>query len=449
MLCLSDLDVPCQLVDLKSPEVARCPRCGACSGRNEIRSRFFWEPNLLHPKVVELRCGCYLCSDCPEGNKWFMLVPEDYQSGGQYSVLARLLVVELVRDYKMSAEQAAAWARDKLHLSKLDASTVLDWFRETSKTVDRKARLEQVLKAFSGQMSLDEVYDDGWYQLKATDPLNGLEISWKLGRGQPSKDDVRQLLQELKDAGFAPEIVSTDGSELYPEVIKEVWPNAKQQRCVFHFIKQVNQDLGKTFWAVYHTMPKPPKRKRGRPKKRGRPRKDGIKRQNQEKVRKARWIFLKRQDRLDDEERHILNEAIGLCAALGVLRRFVVQMHELFGPTTDSHQLAAQRREALVTDAEFLALEALAKPLNRFHDDDLFARLTRYLDFDNADKTSNHVERENREFRKRQKGHYRMRSRASLRALLELLTVRRPVPTRPVRLKRKEPAPTDKEKLAA
>ncbi|MCD6498203.1 MAG: hypothetical protein J7M25_07910 [Deltaproteobacteria bacterium] len=59
-----------------------------------------------------------------------MLLPEDYKTSGQYSVLARLLVVELVRDYKMSAEQAAAWGRDKLHLAKLDASTVLDWFRE-------------------------------------------------------------------------------------------------------------------------------------------------------------------------------------------------------------------------------------------------------------------------------------------------------------------------------
>ena len=87
-------------------------------------------------------------------------------------MLARLLVVELVRDDKMSAEQAAAWGRDKLHLAKLDASTVLDWFREAGDTVDRKARLEQVRKVFAGHMSLGDVYDDGWYQVKATDPLN-------------------------------------------------------------------------------------------------------------------------------------------------------------------------------------------------------------------------------------------------------------------------------------
>jgi Transposase len=449
MLSLPRLGVPGKIVDLKPPEVARCPRCGTWSPRNEIRSRFYWEPHLLHASTTEVRGGCYLCPDCPKGAQWFMLLPEDYKTGGQYSLLGRMLVVDLVRVSKMSAEQAAAWGRDKLHLPKLDATTVLDWLRESGDAVDREARLKQLAEVFSGQMSVDEVYDGGWYQLKATDPLNGLEIAWKLERGQPSKEDVRQFFQELKDAGFEPDLVSTDGSELYPDVIKEVWPNAEQQRCVFHFVMQVNKDLGKAFWAVYKTLPEPPKRKRGRPKKRGRPRKDKVKRENREKVRKARWIFPKRESNLSEEEQGVLQEAIELCPGLGVLRRFVLQMHELFGPETDSHELATKRREAILNDAEFLTLGALAKPLERFRDDDLWARLTRYLDFENADKTSNHAERENREFRKRQKTHYRMRSRESLRALLALLSVRRPVPTAPVKLIRRERSTTNEEELVA
>jgi hypothetical protein len=381
-----------------------------------------------------------------------MILPTDYKTPGQYSLLARELIVDLVREYRMSAEGAAAMGRERLHLTELDSTTVLDWLREAGNSVDKKARLKEAQKAFSGQMSLDELYDGGWYQLKATDPLNGIEIMWKLERGKPTKADVRQMLQELKDAGFEPEIISTDGSELYPDLIVEIWPNAKQQRCVFHFIMQVNKDLGKAFWLIYNTtMPEPPKRNRGRPKKRGRPRQDKVKRKNREKVRKARWVILKRESRLTDEERRILNEAINLCLPLGQLRRFVVKLHELFGPTTDSHEVAEERRQALLNDPKLTKLDALSKALDRLRDDDLFTRLTRYLDYENADKTSNHAERENREFRRRQKGHYRMRSRESIRALLELLNVRKPVPAAPVKLKRRQETTeaTNKRRQAA
>jgi hypothetical protein len=422
---------------LPAPEITLCPRCGACAKRNQLRVRRFWEPNLVHACVLEIQAGCYICPCCQPGSRWFMLLPADYQTSSQYSVLARTLVVDLVQKHKMPAEQAAAWARERLHLVKLDAATVLRWLRASGETVDSAARLKAVLAVFSGQISLDEVYDGGWYQLKATDPLNGIEIAWKLERGQPTRDDVRQFLLEIKAAGFEPEIVSTDGCDLYPDVLAEVWPGAGHQRCAFHFIKQVNEDLSKAFWQAYETMPVPPKRRRGRPKKRGRPRADRTKRENRERVRKARWLLLKRQSNLSAEEQERLDEAIGLCPPLGVLRRFVVQLHDLFGPTTDSHGLAEERRRAILDDAEFQAFAGLAQSLGRLGDDDLFARLTRYLDFENADKTSNHVERENREFRKRQRTHYRMRSRRSLCALAEFLRVRRPVPAVPTKLRRR------------
>ncbi len=83
--------------------------------------------------------------------------------------------------------------------------------------------------------------------------------------------------------------------------------------------------------------------------------------------------------------------------------------------------------------------------LGHLKDDDLFARLTRYLAFENAEKTSNHVERENREYRKRQKGCYRLRSLRSIRALASLLRDR-PRPRRVVTvLRRRPPVPTAEE----
>jgi len=286
---------------------------------------------------------------------------------------------------------------------------------------------------------VDEVYDGGWYVIKATDPLNGVELSWQLGRGSPSKEDVRGFFLSLKATGFYPNLVVTDGSNLYPEVLAEVWPESRHQRCVFHFIKQINEDLREVFDAAYNKLPKPLKRKAGRPKKRGRPRMDKEKREVRRKVRRVRYIVLKAERRLSDKERAMLAEAIELCPRLGVLRLFVLSVHQLFAPETADHAQSEQRRQNILLCCEFNDLQGLEKSLKRLRDDDLFTRLTRYLDFENADKTSNHPERENRIFRKRQKIHYRLRSFRSLIALLNLLTVRNPMPEQPTRLRRKPP----------
>lgn len=433
-----------------SPNVAACPRCGTWSPRNETTSTFYWEADLAQATVTEVRAGCYLCPRCPTGERWFKVVPAAYRTLRQYAIPARLILVDMVRRYNMSFEQAALFGREVLNLPKLNASTVLEWFREAGNAVDFRGWQKATAETFSGQMAVDEVYDGPWCMLKATDPLNDLELDCRIIEGAPTEKDIREFFADLKGAGFTPSLVVTDGSRLYPNAIKDVWPEAVHQRCVFHFIKQVNEDLMKAFWKAYSAMPKPPKRKRGRPKKRGRPRKDKEKKENRAKVLKARWLLLMREDRLDGRAVAELEEAMRLCPPLRVLRRFVVQLHELFGPTTTTHELAEERRSALVDDPAFAALAGLALPLKRLRDDDLFARLTRYLDFENADKTSNHPERENREFRRRQKSHYRLRSIVSICALLDLLLVRKPIPAEPRRLRRREPpAVAGEEVLAA
>ena len=68
-----------------------------------------------------------------------------------------------------------------------------------------------------------------------------MEISSRLGDGSPTAHDIREFFLELREAGIMPQLVVTDGSSLYPEVIAEVWPEAEHQRCVFHFIKQENE----------------------------------------------------------------------------------------------------------------------------------------------------------------------------------------------------------------
>ncbi|MCP4918267.1 MAG: transposase [Proteobacteria bacterium] len=392
-----------------------------------------------------MRVGCYICPRCPEGERWFRLEPPGFEGWRNYTTSSMLGVLSLVTVHKLSFTGAAAVGRSLLHLPELADTTVLRWYREAGDQVDYRGHLARMAEVFSGQLALDEVYDGGFYVIKATDPLNNLELTAWIGEGSPTAEDVREVLLELREAGIWPQLVVTDASSLYPRVIQEVWPEAEHQLCVFHFIMGVNKKLAQVFWAAYKTMPEPKKRKRGRPKKRGRPRLDKLKRANRRKVKAVRYLLFKRggvdgqgKVRITENEQRHLDEALRLCPALAHLRRFIETLYELFGPTTDSHVLAEERRQAILEDAEFIELSGLAPVLDNLRDEELFNRLTRHLSFENADKTSNHVERENRELRKRQRSHYRLRSIRSLCAFLDLLLVRRDLPDQPRRLRRRE-----------
>ena len=250
---------------------------------------------------------------------------------------------------------------------------------------------------------------------------------------------------ELDEAGFAPMLVVTDGSKLYPGPLAEVWPCAEHQLCVFHFLMEANKKLASAFWAAYNAMPEPNKRK-GRPHKRGRPRKDALKKRNRQTVRKARYLLFKRggvderdRDRLTADEQQALQEAMRLCPALAVLRRFVVLLYEMFGPNTTSADAADKLRQFILHDTAFQQNKVISKVMSRLSDEDQFKRLIRYHDFEGARKTSNHVERRNREHRRRQRPHYRLRSTRSLWALLNVGLQQQSLPARPVQLTRRRP----------
>lgn len=446
MLSLAQLSYPRKSLSF-APDVYRCPRCGRAIARHETRKQFFWEPHLVHPVILEVDVGCYICPGHGRGERWFTALPEEYQGGVQYDARTRAKVVSLVHRFKMSIVQATKMAREVFHLVKLDEDTVLGWFRAAGLQADVEAFQDQAVREFSGQLAVDEVYDGQYGQLKATDPIAGREIEYELIEGPITDAHVVAFFERLKARGIYPEIVVTDGSRLYTNTIPLVWPQARHQRCVFHFVKQCNDDLGRAFWVAYRTMPKPPKRKRGRPKKRGRPRLDKVKRANRRKVRGVRYLVLKRADRLSDHEREVLDEVMALCPPLDDLRRLVEALHDLVGPKTTTPEQAQEKRQAILDDEGLAGRDEFAPVLARLRDDDLFRRLTVYLDYDNAEKTSNHVERENREYRKRQKGHYRLRSLESICSLLDLLLVRER-PPRPLERLRKRKPRLDGEEVA-
>jgi hypothetical protein len=430
----------------------------ACQ-RNERKQLSRWSANLNFSHKQTIEVGCYICPSCPKGQRWFRLEPPGFEAKSNYTTTTRLALISLVTEYKLSFTGAAAIGRDLFNLPQIVDTTIMRWFRETGELVDYPAHLVRVAKIFSGQLALDEVYDGNYWFIKATDPINNIELSCWMGEGSPSGEDLRDCLLELKAVGIIPTLIVTDGSSLYPKIIKEVWPNVEHQLCVFHFIMGTLKELGKAFWVSYRSMPTPKKRKRGRPKKRGRPRLDKLKRLNRRKVRSIRFLLFKKggldergNPRLSEREEQRITEAIALCPSLGILRRFALSLYNVFGVGSTTYDVAKNRRDAIINDVVFQSCPGLEKSLKKLSNPKLFSKLTRYLGFDNARKTSNHVERENRDFRKRQRSHYRLRSLRSLVAFLDLMLVRRSPPTTPLRLRRRERLSTeipDREEVLA
>ena len=91
---------------------------------------------------------------------------------------------------------------------------------------------------FSGTLCVDELHLGAYTLLLATDPLADLPV----GAGQGEANDqehMGRLLRNLARWRLQPEVVVSDGSKLYPELLAAIWPDAQHQLCVFHLLRDV------------------------------------------------------------------------------------------------------------------------------------------------------------------------------------------------------------------
>jgi len=132
--------------------------------------------------------------------------------------------------------------------------------------------LDEALANFSGYLAIDEVYDGPFCILSVVDNRRYNRLAFRVLDHDPTEEDVREFLSEFKGQldkrGLVVLGSTTDGSALYPKVLKELWPEARHQICEFHVIKEITK-------AVLHALAKLrkamtaqiPKQRRGRPRK--------------------------------------------------------------------------------------------------------------------------------------------------------------------------------------
>lgn len=433
---IARLDVVIKILDADFRSYP-CPRCGTESPRRYGAKRHAIDIDLDRPVVLRILVGCYRCPRCRKDRNF--RTPLDFiEPGHRYTNRCRQKLVESVELDRMPISRATRRMARDFHLD-IVPSTGWQWYQDGRPGAAQIAEYEHlVVASFSGVLCVDEVYDGGYAILCARDPLNKRTVAYQLCH-KMNQEVVTGFFRRLRTLGIDPDVIATDGSPLYPKAIREVWEACKQQLCRFHWTRDIVKEVIKGIRDFRESLPKPSKRP-----KRGRPRKDEAAAQAQaeaaqsarDEIRKARFLLVARPENLDDERRRRLAELLRRHPGLRVVRTFMDDFYGIFDGKPRPSE-AQWRRQSFLAKAEYQSCPILASARAILADQAKFDKVALFLHYANLNSTSNDVERDNRDFRKRQKTHYRLRAEQSIEALLARQQVRAGPPTTAERLRRR------------
>jgi transposase len=398
-----------------APKCFPCRHCGTPGRRKgthtrPIRDIAYGEVVLIELTVGEYRAACACC-------KTFRSQVEGIEPRAEYTNRVRDAVIDRLLDDGMSLHRLQqAMRRDfLLDLSDGFLYDCLDWkVRQTDMPGYRRWTLDH----FSGTLCVDELHLGHRTLLLATDPLGDFPVAFALVAAN-DRDHMRRFLNNLRDHGFRPRVVITDGSNLYPALLAELWPHAGHQLCVFHVLKDINAHVFDALRRLRRELARRrgPKRRRGRPskaQKRARTRRGQTRKEQAYFVWKHRHLLVTRPERLDGRERGWLSRIFRYLPESRTLREFVLRVYRLFDPEQSPHQ-AACRRAALVKDPQYQADPDLTKALGLLRPEK-FDKMMAFLHRPQAERvrTNNHVERTNRRLRYFEKVRYKWRRRRTI-----------------------------------
>lgn len=401
---------------LIAPRKLGCPQCGKPGRRREVVDA--WARDIAYREVawVHSRLGLYesrcLCQE------FFQAENPAAPHHWTYTLAVREAVVNaIVRDH-LSVQKVLVRFREDylLELSEGYVFRCLTW-------ADRRFDIDEYFKSiatrFSGVLCLDEVYDGDYKVVFATDPRLNETIGFRVVEGA-TREQVEPFLVELRERGIKPESVMTDDSALYPDMLKAVWPDVDHRTCVFHFLKSAGQAIVRATRKIAARLPGARRRRRGRPCKRGRRR---TKVSRRKFVTKHRYLIVKKDESLTEKDTAALSELLSLHPDLKVLREFAGRLRGLFEPGLTQQQ-ARYRRTRLLQWPILHDYPQLRKITRRLTAPS-FEKLISFLKSDDGQRTNNHVERRNRDYRMIQKTRYRHRTKARIEQAIRLDLARR------------------------
>jgi hypothetical protein len=404
------------------PKTHPCPTCGRRGHRKRrldrfVRSIAYGRVLWLHVFYAEYTARC----DC---RKSFRSCPPNIVPKADYDNLVREAVLNRILDDGLNVQRTiASMARDfLLDLSSGFIYDCLDWgLTRLSQASQRRLALDD----FSGFVCVDELHLGEHTLLLATDPISDRIIGYRLVKIN-DQAHMRCFLRTLQYWGFEPKVVVSDGSNLYPALLKEVWPTARHQLCVFHVLQDV---MNKVLAAVRRLRRSKANRgKSGRKRRCGRGSQGGARQRrrgvtNKEKaafVYKHRFLIVKRPENMTTKESEHRRKMLEYAPELFPLCHFCEEVYELFNDE-QVVRMARRKRTLLLKKAEYQEIPELVKAMGLLKKEK-FDKMITFLESPVGQRvrTNNHVERANRKLRFDEKVRYKFRTERSLDRFLRL-----------------------------
>jgi hypothetical protein len=284
--------------------------------------------------------------------------------------------------------------------------------------------LEWALEAFSGYAAVDELYEGPYCVLSAVDNRQYKRVMYAVLDHDPTHDDIEAFLGRLKtaldDRHLALKGITTDGSPLYPEPIRQVFGDLPHQLCTFHVIKDLTTGVLKAVAKERARLAQgKPKLKRGRPSSKEKAarrlaRKSKDIQQEISDLFQGRFLFVQR--RLQPSERKRLMHITRGLPHLRKLREIMDHIYALFDRRCRMQTALGKLKKLRQWVSRFTWI---GETLKKVFSPTLEKALT-FLDDKLLPATSNAVERGNRRHRKMQKSVYRVRSQSCLEGRIAL-----------------------------
>jgi hypothetical protein len=287
------------------------------------------------------------------------------------------------------------------------------WKRGEKRAADRITQdyLDDALSDFSGYIAADELYDGPYCVLSIVDNHRFNRLVYEVLDHNPTEEDITKFFTRFQEAltarGLSLKGVTTDGSQLYPTPIAQVFGSVPHQVCQFHVIAEINKAVLKAVAKVRRQLKGTlPKIGRGRPSAANRKlaaRKKRIEARIADLF-DRRHLFV--QHHLTPAERKTLGRITRGQPHLPILRQIVDETYRLFDRRCRTDTALAKLARLRQRVSRF---KAIGQTLKKLFSPTLEKALI-FLDDSLLPATSNAVERGNRRHRKMQKAIYRVRT---------------------------------------